>query len=658
VGTPGCGFRSRTLRMQGFFTIGVVGHVDHGKTSLVRSITGIDTDRLKEEKIRGLSIESGIAPLILSPELEVSLVDVPGHKDYLKNTIRGLSQVDGFILVVAANEGVMPQTLEHIQILDVFGIQKGILIITKTDLVDQELVELAELEIRETIPQSFSVYPEIIRFSAETGEGKRKFWDAINWLTDQLHPKDLEAPFRMWIDQLRLFPGYGTVASGTVQRGCIKQDDLIELLPIKLRTRARSIESHHRKVKDAYSGQRIGVNLTKISQEEIKRGMEIVAPDSIKCVPYVNLCIKNISSELILKDKQKVRVYVGTSTYPMQLVLLEKEILNPGEEGYAQLRSMESIGIIPGDRILITPLNIQQVVGGGIVLEVSQKKVRNKTKDSVAKTLSYLNDKDYEHFLNVLSSNNSLLDVLEVKERYFMEEEDIRSWIRSQLEEKSLVKISENQFIKADLVESLKQKVVDIINSILSENPIQISVKKAELIDKLSNFTEYKELLQKTQALDLILYELVSSGALEVEEGGYVTTSISVNLPSELAQLSQIIIEFSQKAHINPFSADTIWKTYDRRIDKNQIKKVLNYLRAKKVLVRINDGRFLNTASLEEIKRRIANVIKEKKFFDIHDCKGAFGYGRTVAVPILEYLDRIGFTVRTEYGRKLKNEQY
>jgi len=160
--------------MQSFYTIGVVGHVDHGKTSLVRALTGIDTDRLKEEKERGLSIESGIAPLILSSHLEVSFVDVPGHRDYLKNTIRGLSQVDAFVSVVAANEGIMPQTLEHIQILEIFGVRNGILVITKVDLVDHELVELAELELREAIPESFNLFPQVIKFSAQSGEGKKR----------------------------------------------------------------------------------------------------------------------------------------------------------------------------------------------------------------------------------------------------------------------------------------------------------------------------------------------------------------------------------------------------------------------------------------------------------------------------------------------------
>jgi len=643
--------------MQSFYTIGVVGHVDHGKTSLVRALTGIDTDRLKEEKERGLSIESGIAPLILSSHLEVSFVDVPGHRDYLKNTIRGLSQVDAFVLVVAANEGIMPQTLEHIQILEIFGVRNGILVITKVDLVDHELVELAELELREAIPESFNLFPQVIKFSAQSGEGKKEFWDAISWLNSQISPKSSEAPFRMWIDQLRVFLGYGTVASGTVQRGSLKEDDLIELLPVKLRIRARSVESHHRKIMKAYPGQRIGVNLTKVNQEEIERGMELVTPDSIKCVPYMNLCIKNFSSDLTLKDKQKVRAYIGTSTYPMQLILLEKKVLSPGEEGYAQLRATESIGILPGDKVLITPLNIPKVVGGGTILEVTQRKARHKLEEPTTKTLHSLNNKNYEEFLSILSSDNPLLDTSQIKDRYFILEERLSAWVARQLEQKAFVKISENQFIRSDIIEFLKSNIVDIINSTLSENPIQISVKKAELIDKLCNNSQYKDLLQKTQVLDLILSELVSNGALEVEDGGYVTTSISVTLPNELAQLSQIIIDFSQKSHINPFSADTIWKSYGRKIDKNQIKKVLNYLRAKRVLVRINDGRFLNSASLEEIKKRIATVIKQKEFFDIHDCKDAFGYGRTVAVPILEYLDRIGFTIRTEYGRKLKNER-
>lgn len=252
---------SAELEVQKHITIGVAGHVDHGKTSLVKALTGIDTDRLQEEKRRGLSIESGIAPLALTPGGTVAFVDVPGHTDFMKNTIRGLSSVDAAILVVAADDGVMPQTREHMEILRFLGAETGFVVLSKVDLVDEETLEMAVLEIRELLAGTVLEEKPIIPFSAVDQRGVEEIRGQIEKLSETCRGKNAEDPFRLWIDQIRGVQGFGSVVSGTVLSGMLKENDPLVLLPSGLEIRVRSLEVHHKRVEETVAGQRVGISL-------------------------------------------------------------------------------------------------------------------------------------------------------------------------------------------------------------------------------------------------------------------------------------------------------------------------------------------------------------------------------------------------------------
>ena len=251
--------------MDKFITTGIAGHVDHGKTSLVRYLTGIDTDRLKEEKRRGLSIEPSVAPLQLPSGRRIALMDVPGHSDFLRNTVRGLSLVDMAILVVAADDGVMPQTRDHLEVLNFLQAKGGCIVLSKADVVDIETLELAEIEIRELVSGSFLEQKPVIPFSALDGRGVEEILLAFESEADRANGKLVSAPFRLWIDQVRSFPGFGTVVSGTMLSGNVGQDDTVELLPSRKQAKVRFIEVHHERVDRAVAGQRVGLNLNGIS---------------------------------------------------------------------------------------------------------------------------------------------------------------------------------------------------------------------------------------------------------------------------------------------------------------------------------------------------------------------------------------------------------
>jgi selenocysteine-specific elongation factor len=358
-------------------TIGVAGHVDHGKTSLVKALTGIDTDRLQEEKRRGLSIESVIAPMELSSGGTVAFVDVPGHTDFMKNTIRGLSSVDAAVLVVAADDGIMPQTREHLEILRFLGAETGFVVLSKADLVDEETLQLAELEVRELLEGTFLEAKPVVNFSALDRRGLDEIRMQVESLVEGCRGKNHQDPFRLWIDQVRGVQGFGTVVSGTVLAGKIRENDPVVLLPPGLETRVRSLEGHHKKLPEASAGQRVGLSLPKIQLQDVGRGMLLAGTGSVPPSRYLNVNLKVLpGAGKPLKNAQKVKIYLGTSVTHARVVLMSGDVLLPGESGLAQLRPSKPVPALPSDPFVVCLMDIPTVIGGGKVLETGSQKYR------------------------------------------------------------------------------------------------------------------------------------------------------------------------------------------------------------------------------------------------------------------------------------------
>ncbi|MFN3534680.1 MAG: SelB C-terminal domain-containing protein [Desulfatiglandales bacterium] len=445
------------------------------------------------------------------------------------------------------------------------------------------------------------------------------------------------------------------MVSGTILQGKISEGSQVEILPLGERTKVRSLESHHRRIKEGYPGQRIGINLVRIGYSHITRGMQLVSPGAVGLWRYVNTEISNLSlPELELKDRQKVKVYIGTGCFIGEVVLFEGQRLFPGDKTFAQIRLEQEVGIMPGDRFIITPMNLQRLLGGGSVIEVTQRKLKTSNRRSHFELIEALRSGRLEDFILEFLRQHRVIVKKRITQSFYLDKKAFSNAIERLILSGILTEIVPDKLIQVSFKEELKAKIFEIVNSTLSQNPIQICVKKQEITERLGIIYGKTFLDLGEEVVEQLLKELVEEGSLDIEEGGYITSLTDMKLPSELTHLSELILKFSKNAHLSPFSADTIWKFHERKVEKNQIKKVLNYLRAKKLLVRVNDGRFLDIEALEEIKRRIIKVVEQKGIFTIQDCKSAFGYGRTVAVPILEYLDRIGFTQRTGEGRIIK----
>lgn len=636
--------------MEKHITIGIAGHVDHGKTSLVRCLTGMDTDRLLEEKRRGLSIESGIAPMALSSGERVALMDVPGHTDFLKNTIRGLSNVDAAVLVVAADDGVMPQTREHFEILRFFGAETGFVVLSKADLVDAETLELAELEVRELLGGSFLETSPIIPFSEVDRRGLDEVRARIEWLVKTSQEKDVHAPFRLWIDQVRSFPGYGTVISGTILSGKLLRGDALHLLPAGTKTSARSLEIHHQYAEEASAGQRVGINLHKVPLKDVERGMVLAEPGTAQSSDSLNVDLKVLPYvSKPIRSRQRVKIYLGTSVTSTLVVLMDREQLEPGESGLAQFRLMKPIGALPGDAFVVCPLNIQTIIAGGKVLEISHQKYRKARASMMISCLKALqNNNPGEYVIQTLKSNPyRLARASELARDTVFSVKEIEAVIAEMAGNGDVLSFKDSGFFAKEAYQKLKENIYEATERILKEDPLKTNVKANEIRFQVAPSLD-------GLVFQSILDELCSDGKLIKKDGGVKVPNLSTGLSEARDRLIGMLLDYAQESGLVPFSADTFWKLHRKQLNKNEIQRLLDYLHGQGRLIRLNNRRFIAPRAMEQIKMRAKAVIKRNGVLAIGDCKEVLGYGRTVGIPVFEYLDSIGFTRRQGDTRTLQ----
>jgi selenocysteine-specific elongation factor len=638
--------------MDKFITVGVAGHVDHGKTSLVRCLTGIDTDRLKEEKRRGLSIEPSVAPLELPSGRGIALVDVPGHSDFLRNTIRGLSSVDTAILVVAADDGVMPQTIDHLEVLRFLGAHGGIIVLGKADLVDDETLELAEMEIHEIVEGSFLEGKPVIRFSAMDGRGLDEILAAVECEVQAADGKRLQAPFRLWVDQVRSFPGFGTVVSGTVISGRISRDDTVQLLPSGKETKVRFIETHHQRVEEAVAGQRVGLNLHRISLQEIELGMVLASPEVLSPTKLLNAELSLLpTARRPLLDRQRVKLYLGTHCTSALALMMEKKRLDQGETGLVQFRFREPVAVLPRDSYVISPMNLHTVIGGGKILETSKEKFRTVKAENTLAYLEPLQKDDVKSVarLYFLKFPNRPVSAEEISSGTGLSMDGIHAEIESRLKAGKLLHLNGHGYFVRARYELLKKKLVEVTREILSHDAFKTAASASEIRFRLEPSLD-------DAPFERMLGELCKEDKLVWTDAGYRIPNFVAKLSSGRSKLIEQLVAYANRQGYATFSAGTFCKLHRNAIQEREVQKVLDHLHAQKKLVRLNDGRYLTAESMQEIKDKVKALILRKGSLTIQDCWEIFGYGRNRAIPVLDYLDATGFTHRKGDARVLAPE--
>ncbi len=352
-----------------YLIVGTAGHIDHGKSALVLALTGIDPDRLEEEKRRGITIDLGFAHLDLGGGIRVGFVDVPGHERFVRNMLAGVGGIDLVILVVAADESIKPQTREHFDICKLLGIRQGLVAITKTDLVDGDIIDLVQLEAQEFVRGSFLESAMLLPVSAKTGEGLEALKDELRRLALVVTPKPEDLPFRLPIDRSFVMKGFGTVVTGTLIAGRIEKDAEVEIYPLGRRVRVRGIEVHNAPAQAALAGQRTAVNLPGLETKEISRGMVLAPPGLFATTARLDCRLNLLPAARPLKNCARVHFHCHTSETIAEVVLLDRKELQPGSSAFAQLRLSEPGVFMPGDRFIIRQFSPVTTIGGGSVLD-------------------------------------------------------------------------------------------------------------------------------------------------------------------------------------------------------------------------------------------------------------------------------------------------
>ncbi|WP_373501009.1 SelB C-terminal domain-containing protein [Desulfococcus sp.] len=635
--------------MNTHITIGVAGHVDHGKTALVRSLTGVDTDRMKEEKERGLSIESGVAPLFMPGGARAALIDVPGHTDFLKNTIRGLCAVDLAVLVVAADDGVMPQTVEHLNILTTLGAAGGLVVVGKSDLVDAETLELARMEVEDLVRGTFLEGKPVVPFSARTEQGRSAVLGALEAELALAGGKRGDAPFRLWIDQVRQFPGLGTVVSGTVLGGALTKNDAVDILPRGIRTRAKSLEVHGEPASYAFAGQRVGVNLHRVPLSAVRRGSLLARADTLNTATLINAELKMLRPHTeSIDNRQMVKLYLGTAVVAAMIVTMETEVLEPGDTGLVQCRLASPVPALPGDRFLVSPMNRAAVIAGGRVLKTSKVKYRAGKAKALLPYLRALQSGRPEEILARLLDRHPYRPVTEgfAAEQTGLSPEICRREIERRVEGGEWLSLGEPGAVGKAAGNRLREMVLQIVAQTLRQDALRVDLKAVEIGDKLPADAD-------RALIHWILAGLCREGRLIQEGGGYRMAEVTGRLTSTQMKLVEELHDFAAKAGITPFTAHTAWRSFRQGTSKRDVEKLLGYLARQHRLVRLNNDRFLSPEALEEIMGRVRAAISCRGHITANDCNAILGYGRTGALPVLEYLDEIGFTERRGNDRML-----
>ncbi len=620
--------------------VGVVGHVDHGKTSLVKALTGIDTDRLPEEKKREMSIEPGFAFLKLPSGINLEFIDVPGHERLIHNMLKGIWSIDIAILVVAADDGVMPQTVEHLNILKLLGVKNGLVVITKIDIVKQELLYLVTDEVKKLVNKTFLEDPPIIYFSFLTKEGRSQLIEELDKIANQTAQKKREKPFRLSIDRFFTYSGLGTIVTGTIASGEIRKGEEIQIYPKSQVARVRSLQVHREEVDKAIAGQRVGINLSGVKIEEIKRGMTLGKPNDFIPHFFFNARLFYLpNNEKPLFNREKVKIYHGATEALGRVILIERERILPGESAFAQIRLEEKIVSLPFDRFIIRSLSPPATIGGGIILEIQPKKYRQRERGT-SQRLEKLERSNEEGIIEELTKKSLLrpFTLKEISQKAGFSPKRTLEIIEKLTSAGNLLTLSDKTVVHKIAFENLKELILNKMTALCQKNSLHSIFTKEELRTQISPYLSPK-------LFDYALNALAKERKIIINGISARLVNMKVELTSTQKLIQEKLIQKFQSLGRKPLWSSEIEKILPD-LPLKEVKKVLHYLLEIGMITCLNDGSFLFTESLNKMKKEIEEYLNLYGKIDILEAKNVLKLGRRATIAILEHLDNLKITTR------------
>lgn len=629
--------------------LGTAGHIDHGKTSFVKALTGINTDRLKEEQVRGITIELGFAWLDLPSGIRIGIVDVPGHEKFVKNMVAGATGIDIVAMVIAADEGVMPQTKEHMEICQLLSIKHGIVVLTKIDLVDEEWLELVTDDIKKFVKGTFLDDAPVIPVSAATGQGVDKFIKVLSELSPKIPGRSSSGLFRLPVDRVFTMKGFGTVITGTLISGRVQVGDTIMIYPSGITSKVRGIQVHNESVSEAVAGMRTAINFQGLEKASVNRGEVVSTPGALISTFMLDVSLRFLSSnKKPVKNRTCIRFHAGTSEIPGNLILLDREELLPGEATVVQLRLDTPIAVVKDDRFVLRSVSpVRTIAGGQILNPVPVKHKRFKTE--VTEGLESLSDLLPEELVSyyVAQSGYKGVSISELKVMTNITEKQLDGNLQNLLSKKSIVLADkENRiYLHQNTLNDLKLENHNFLDVYHRANPLKAGMPKEELKSKMPAFLNPK-------FFNLIINQMIKEKEISLDEDTVRLEGHKVSLGEDQSQIKIKLMEIYQKSGLTPpFLKDL---TEELKVDPAKAKDVLMLLINEGAIIKIKEDFYILSENINKLKNTVVEFLRANEEMTAPQFKDMTGASRKYLIPLLEYFDSKNVTIRIGDIRKLR----
>lgn len=620
-----------------YVILGTAGHIDHGKSSVVKALTGVDPDRLKEEKERGITIDLGFADLRYPDGLTIGIVDVPGHERLVKNMLAGAGGIDMVLLVIAADEGIMPQSREHLSICNLLKIKSGLIAITKADLVEKDWLDLVVDEVRNFVKGTFLEEAEIVTVSSKTMLNIDLLKDKIHEVALKVEAKPTKGLFRLPIDRVFTLKGFGTVVTGTAVSGTLSVDDAVEILPSNIQSKVRGLHSHGKPLQTALAGQRVAINLQGVDKEALKRGDAVVIPGKFIPTKKIDAKVEMLLYAPVLKSKSLVHFHLGTSETIARIILYGRNEIKGGENCYCQFRLREPVIAISGDRYIIRRFSPVDTIGGGEVLDSmpSRRGLKEGTDD-----LKIFEKGTLEENIAIKIQKAGIYGkTLSLLEGWIKEEiPSIRKAINS-LKEKGIILQFEDILIHSNIYETFKENVRKSLNDFHKKNPLKPGMTKEEL----------RAQINIEPRLFGNLLTLLKEIVIEKELVRHASFRVALSQVDET--LKAKILGMLEKSGFQPLTREELYQSL--QMEQKKLTDILNIMSKEGSIIRINESLYITSTVYKNMIEKLKAFFSKKPEMTVAEFRDILNTTRKYALPFLEYLDSNKITLRVGDIRKL-----
>lgn len=629
--------------------LGTAGHIDHGKTSLIKAVTGTDTDRLKEEKERGITIELGFASLDLPNGQHVGIVDVPGHEKFVKNMVAGATGIDIVVMVIAADEGVMPQTREHMEICTLLGIKHGFVALTKIDMVDEEWLELATEDVREFTAGTFLENTPIVPVSAVKEQGLQEFNRILESICSQVPERSLSSLFRLPVDRVFTMKGFGTVITGSLISGRVHVGDTIMIYPSMIISKVRGIQVHNQGVSMAEAGQRTAINFQGLEKAAINRGEMLALPGTLKPSFMVDLQLQYLASnKKPIKNRTRVRFHTGTSEILGNLILLDREELSPGEQAPVQLRLDEPVCLVKDDRFVIRSYSPVRTIGGGQVLNPIPPK-HKRFKPEVVQGLQRIAERSPEELIAYYIDQTGFAGAAfsDLVLMTNITEKSLEQQLQALLSRKAVLLVDRDSriFMHTSSFRQLRQDLTAHLERYHKTYPLKTGMPKEELKTKLPPNLSPK-------LFNLLMNQMLKEGEISVVEDTVHLASHTVALGADQEDIRDKILKTYRESGLQPPYFKELGKQLTA--DPARARDVLNLLVKEGRLVKVKEDLFFDADAVSRLKQRLVEFLTIHGEISTPQFKEMTAASRKYVIPLIEFFDAQNFTIRIGDIRKLR----